>query len=578
MQVHGQPSSPSVSADDLLGYLLLAGRAGGQQAIGGTGAADELQLRGSSDAALGRVSVQSPLEIDDVSAGDQIALRYRPTFTTGGPFIGGFISSAADVTYDNATFIWALLAEGTTYRAATGPGFAAFTLFNAIPTIVNAGNFDLVRALIMNVGLVHERSTSGTSNATLVVGVSFSPQCRASTSGAVLTKSVGDTAVRCAPTFSTVAGSTVNMGTIIGLDCVEPAAGLFQPSAGTENLTAYYGVRFQNITFASSGEKNALRCEMTDALDRYCIRNTGGARCDWGGCVHFNCGVVQLLGNGIGFSLSLGSPAASTTIYWNGTQLVFDPLSSASNNLLWTFGGTHNILQSSDFGSGSQLRLGFGRFAFGQTTAVGNQIGIFVAPAFTVTVAGEWHDFLLSQAGSLNVNGNAMSNVSAWNLNSRSITLSGGSITDITTLRVSGMTTSGIGAALTSALWVTGRSVFRGSINLAPITPAQLTGDVNDYQAHGTGNSQRAVVRLSSDASRNVTGFDVAISRVNDTIWAVNVGANNVVLQHQNAGSAAANRIISPTGADLTLGPDEAALLWYDDTTARWRILYTTGA
>ena len=131
---HGALSG--LSDDDHLQYLLLAGRAGGQTAIGGTAAGNELALRGSSDAALGIVRVQSPLRIDDISAGSQVAVAYSPTFTTGGAFVGGMIQNAGDITYDSSVFIWALLQDTTVFRAAAGPGFAAFTLFNALPRIV----------------------------------------------------------------------------------------------------------------------------------------------------------------------------------------------------------------------------------------------------------------------------------------------------------------------------------------------------------------------------------------------------------------------------------------------------------
>ena len=128
------------------------------------------------------------------------------------------------------------------------------------------------------------------------------------------------------------------------------------------------------------------------------------------------------------------------------------------------------------------------------------------------------------------------------------------------------------------ALRVNGRSHKRGVDELPPLSPASLTADVNDY-APATGSAMRQVWRLTTDdlGARNVTG--IAIQQGNDTQWITNVGTvDNIVLQHQNGGSVAANRIISPTGADLTLGPDESALLWYDDTTTRWRILYHTGA
>ena len=94
-------------------------------------------------------------------------------------------------------------------------------------------------------------------------------------------------------------------------------------------------------------------------------------------------------------------------------------------------------------------------------------------------------------------------------------------------------------------------------------TPAQITANTNDYQL-GT----LAVQRLSTDASRNITGF-VAIPNAVKVI--INAGSNNVVLQNQNASSAAANRLINQAGSDLTLTASQCAIYWYDVTTTRWR-------
>lgn len=103
--------------------------------------------------------------------------------------------------------------------------------------------------------------------------------------------------------------------------------------------------------------------------------------------------------------------------------------------------------------------------------------------------------------------------------------------------------------------------------NPVVISPAQITADQNDYNPSGFSSS--GIVRLDTDASRNITGFDAgAIVYVKKII---NVGANNVVLQHQNAGSAAANRILVAAGSDLTLTPNQSTDIYYDSTTARWR-------
>lgn len=99
-------------------------------------------------------------------------------------------------------------------------------------------------------------------------------------------------------------------------------------------------------------------------------------------------------------------------------------------------------------------------------------------------------------------------------------------------------------------------------------SPAQLTGNQNDYNPSAAG-----VWRLTSDASRNITGI---VPRFPGRLLIIlNVGAQNIVLQNQNAGSANANKIITGTGADVTMVPDDTAILWYDQTTTRWRILNT---
>jgi hypothetical protein len=98
-------------------------------------------------------------------------------------------------------------------------------------------------------------------------------------------------------------------------------------------------------------------------------------------------------------------------------------------------------------------------------------------------------------------------------------------------------------------------------------TPAQITGDVNNYALA----SPALYHRLSTDASHNITGF-AAPSGARQVIL-INVGAQDIVLKHLNAGSTAANQIICPTG-DITLGPDESAVLFYDTVTLKFRVLW----
>jgi hypothetical protein len=97
-------------------------------------------------------------------------------------------------------------------------------------------------------------------------------------------------------------------------------------------------------------------------------------------------------------------------------------------------------------------------------------------------------------------------------------------------------------------------------------SPAQLTGDQNNYDI-GSGT----FFRLSSDASRNITGLANGVD--GRVIFIVNVGSNNIVIQHNNAGSSDGNKILSGTGADITLAGNDSIQLIYDGISSRWRVL-----
>ena len=96
-------------------------------------------------------------------------------------------------------------------------------------------------------------------------------------------------------------------------------------------------------------------------------------------------------------------------------------------------------------------------------------------------------------------------------------------------------------------------------------TNAQITANQNNY---AIGNGTR--FRLSTDAARNITGITGGAD--GKMLIIHNVGGFNIVLQDQNAGSLAGNRIITGTGADLTVATNQSVILTYDVTTARWRI------
>lgn len=110
----------------------------------------------------------------------------------------------------------------------------------------------------------------------------------------------------------------------------------------------------------------------------------------------------------------------------------------------------------------------------------------------------------------------------------------------------------------------------------ATISPSQLTGNTDNWNP--TDVATATVIRVSTDASRNLTGILAAAGAVPfATKLLVNIGSFDLVLVH-DATSTAANRFLSPTGSDLTLAAGETATLWYDPTTQRWRIVALAAA
>lgn len=109
--------------------------------------------------------------------------------------------------------------------------------------------------------------------------------------------------------------------------------------------------------------------------------------------------------------------------------------------------------------------------------------------------------------------------------------------------------------------------------SLRVITPTQLVANTNNWNP--TGLSTADVIRASTDASRNLTGITApAAARL---LILLNIGAFDLVLIH-DATSTAANRFLCPDDADMTLPPDSGVFLFYDVTTARWRVIGGTGS
>ena len=97
-------------------------------------------------------------------------------------------------------------------------------------------------------------------------------------------------------------------------------------------------------------------------------------------------------------------------------------------------------------------------------------------------------------------------------------------------------------------------------------TPAALaSGDIDDLDI---GDSD--FLRLSGDAGvSDITG--IAGGYKGRSIDIVNL-TNSITLQHEDTASVATNRIITATGAAITLAVNDMAELLYDEVSARWRV------
>ena len=483
------------------------------------------------------------------------------------PFVGGGILSNGTVQYDNSVWIWALLQESKVYRANAAPGFAAFTLFNALASIENQGNFNLVQALVLNVGVVHNRRTAGTSTTAQTIGVSFAAQTRAQVAGAVMTRTTGLTGFSMAPTYNTVAGSTVNLGTIRGMLFAQPAVPLFGSGAGTNNMTAYYGMDFPNMTFGGgSAIYSVVRSALNTGTNKRFLDHIGSASSRLRGHIIFDVD---------NFGVILGA-SSDALIRWGAT----------SNALDFFFNSTFQAVEMSMPAAGRMLLDGsvdlemnfncVNGFSMGASTGPnGNQFGNWTTGARAVGVPGGYADFLLTQGANLDIGAFAMSDVGAWVLNAISLDNATGSIADLDTLTIGGMTTSNPGITVTrrSALRMTGRKYHRGVEAYPPLRPAALTGDVDDY-APATGNSMRQIWVLETDNLGNRTINGIVPQQTNDTQTIFNDSATDTIfLGHEIGSSAAGNRLTLPGAVNLPILPQEAVTIWHDDNDDRWKAI-----
>lgn len=108
-----------------------------------------------------------------------------------------------------------------------------------------------------------------------------------------------------------------------------------------------------------------------------------------------------------------------------------------------------------------------------------------------------------------------------------------------------------------------------GALVFKKLAPAEITANQNNYNP----GAASTYIRLTSDASRNITGLVFTPAQQDgQSHIIVNIGLSDIVLKHQDAASTAANRFLCSTAADITLTPKQAADILYDSANQYWLV------
>lgn len=112
-----------------------------------------------------------------------------------------------------------------------------------------------------------------------------------------------------------------------------------------------------------------------------------------------------------------------------------------------------------------------------------------------------------------------------------------------------------------------GASLNVGTALVVSVNLIALTADVHDVSLNGSIQQ-----RVTADSVWTISGFVAGVD--GQMIYVVNADDSaNMGLRHQDANSAAANRMILPGGVSFTININEGVWLVYDGVISRWRLL-----
>ena len=201
--------------DDHSQYLLLAGRTGGQSGFGSPTNGEDLTLAGNPGANPGFINLNSPVVFGPYTGNPSAAygFDYDPVESVTAAFIGGGLNFSGTITFTNGTFIYESFRGAPEITTGANPGFAAYTVLQALPRFVagTGAGHNPIAPLVLNAGPQLANAQSGARTTATCVAVNWAGQLRGEASGSTM-NTTNFTGFQNAPSFSTVAGSTIDFG------------------------------------------------------------------------------------------------------------------------------------------------------------------------------------------------------------------------------------------------------------------------------------------------------------------------------------------------------------------------------